>query len=258
METLGIIGAGSMGAAMARGWAGAEGGPKRILLTDSGSGRAERLATEIGGEAPASNAELAERAEVVVLAVKPAGLDPVAAEIAGAAKPVVSVLGATSLARLGDALPGSPLIRIMPNVAVEVGRGVVCWAAAEDVSDELEGRVAELLGLLGTEIELDEGLLDAATAVMGCSPAYVALFAEALTDAGVHEGLPEEPARLMVTQTLAGTAALLLDERGTLDVRRSVTSPGGSTAAGLAALERGSVRAAIADAVSASLERMRG
>jgi pyrroline-5-carboxylate reductase len=92
---------------------------------------------------------------------------------------------------------------------------------------------------------------------MSCSPAYVALFTEALVDAGVREGLPEAEAKEVVTATFAGTAALL-DEHDTLAVRRSVTSPGGSTAAGLEALERGAVRAAIAEAVEASLARMRG
>jgi pyrroline-5-carboxylate reductase len=253
---LGIIGAGNMAAALARGWAGAEGTPELLLVSDSGSGRAAKLAAELGGEAAAGNSELARASDLVVLAVKPDALERVAAEVAEAGKPIVSVLAATSLERLRNVLPGLPIIRAMPNVAVEVRRGVVCWAASEEVDEELRGELRSLLGLLGTEIELDDSLIDAATAVMGCSPAYVALFVEALTDAGVREGLPEEQARLMVSEAFAGTAALL-ESNHTLGLRRSVTSPGGSTAAGLAALERGAVRAAIADAVSASLERMR-
>jgi pyrroline-5-carboxylate reductase len=252
---VGIIGAGNMAAAMARGWHAATDGPESILLSDSGSGRAERLAAEIGGEA-AANAELAERSDVVVLAVKPAALDAVAAEISGTDRIVISVLGATSLERLREVLLEAPLVAAMPNVAVEVRRGVICWAASEDLDAVARERIEALLSLLGTAIELDESLIDAASAVMGCSPAYIALFAEALTDAGIREGLPEAKAQLMVTEALAGTAALL-EVHHTLRLRRAVTSPGGSTAAGLAALERGSMRAAIADAVTASLERMR-
>jgi pyrroline-5-carboxylate reductase len=246
-----------MAAAMARGWASADGGPEAILLTDSGSGRAQKLATELGAQAAASNQELAAESDLVVLAVKPAMLDAVAAEIAGAGKPVLSVLGATTLERLGEALPGLPVILAMPNVAVEVRKGVICWAASDLVTDELHDQVEALLAMLGTPIEIEERLIDPASAVMGCSPAYIALFAEALIDAGVHEGLHEEQASQMVIETLAGTAKLL-EERHTLALRRMVTSPGGSTAAGLEALERGSVRAAVSDAVRASLERMRG
>jgi pyrroline-5-carboxylate reductase len=254
---VGFAGSGNMAAAVARGWASARdgGGLDQLLFTDAGSGRAERLAAELGGEAVGSNRELAERSDLLVLAVKPASLDDVGAEVRAARTPVLSLLGATPLQRVRDAVPGVPVIRVLPNVAVEVHRGVLCWAAAEDVPADLRDEVVPLLALLGTEIELEDRLMDAATAVMSCSPAYVALFAEALIDAGVREGIAHQQAALMVKETFAGTAMLL--ERDTLSVRRSVTSPGGSTAAGLAALERASVRAAIAEAVSASLARMR-
>jgi pyrroline-5-carboxylate reductase len=110
-----------MAAAMARGWAAAGAdGPESMLFSDSGSGHAAELAAEIGGEAVEDNAALAERADAVVLAMKPAQLDEVAAELAPAAKPVVSVLGATALERLQAALPGAAVVRVMPNIAVEV------------------------------------------------------------------------------------------------------------------------------------------
>lgn len=246
-----------MAAAMSRGWTGAEDGPGEILLTDSGSGSAERLAAEVGGRSVASNAELAASAEVIVLAFKPAGLDAVAPEVAGAGKPVISILGATSLERLAEALPGVPVVRAMPNIAVELRRGVICWSAAEDVDEGLRGRLVALLEALGMTIELEDRLIDPATAIMSCSPAYLALVAEALTEAGVREGLSEDAAREMVTETLAGTAELL-EQRHTLDLRRAVASPGGSTEAGLEALESGSLRETLAAAVSASMEKMRG
>jgi pyrroline-5-carboxylate reductase len=254
---VGFVGAGNMAAAIARGWSRSEDGPGDLVLTDAGSGRARALAAELGAATADDNRQLAESADLLVLAMKPSGLAEVAAEVRDAGKPVISLLGAVSLERLREELPGLPVIRLMPNVAVEVGRGVLCWTGSQEADQELRQRVVALLAPLGTVVELEDRLIDAAAAVMSCSPAYVALFAEALVDAGVREGLPEEEAKLVVTATFAGTAALL-GEHDTLTVRRSVTSPGGSTAAGLEALERGAVRAAIAEAVEASLARMRG
>lgn len=244
---IGFCGAGSMAAAMARGLAGEVGG---LLFTDSGSGRAEVLAGEVGGEALGSNAELAERSDVVLLAVKPAKLTEVAAELA-AAKAVVSLLGATSLATVAASFPGAEVARVMPNVGVEVRRGVLCVAGSPGA--ELRG----LLEGLGHVVELPDSEFDAATAVMGCSPAYLALAVEAISEAGVADGLDPELARELVVETAAGTAELLR-VRHPADVRTAVASPGGSTEAGLEALDREGVREAFAAAVRASLERMRG
>jgi pyrroline-5-carboxylate reductase len=148
-------------------------------------------------------------------------------------------------------------MRAMPNVAVEVGRGVTCYAPPEGMDEPLAERLVALCGALGLAIEVEERLLEVATAVSGCSPAYVALFVEALADAGVRDGLDARLAHELAVETFAGTAELLRSH-DTLAVRRAVASPGGSTAAGLAALERGAARAVVADAVRASLERMRG
>jgi pyrroline-5-carboxylate reductase len=245
---VGFVGAGSMAAAMARGWVGAA---DQMLFTDSGSGRAKSLAAEVGGMTVASNAELAEAADAIVLAVKPAGLDAVAAEIGGVAKPLVSILGATPLARVVAAFPEADVCRVMPNVAVEVRRGVLCVAGGESAE------IRRLLELLGDVVELRDSDFDAATAVMGCAPAYLALAVEALADAGAEAGLEEDLARRLVVETTAGTAELLRVRHPT-DVREAVASPGGSTEAGLDALERAGARAAFEEAVRASLERMRG
>lgn len=245
---IGFIGAGSMAAAMARGWAGEVGG---MLFTDSGSGRAGELAAEVGGASVAGNAELVERADAVVLAVKPAALDTVAAELEGMAKPLVSLLGATPLERLRSAFPQAEVCRVMPNVAVEVREGVLCVAGAGP------GPVRDLLDRLGHVVELPDDRFDAATAVMGCAPAYLALAVEALADAGSAAGLDAGLARELVVETTAGTATLLR-RRHPADVRRAVASPGGSTEAGLEALEAAGAREAFEAAVRASLERMRG
>ena len=172
---VGFAGSGSMAAAMARGWAADVEG---MIFSDSGSGRAGELARELGGEA-VSNRELAERADLVVLAVKPAMLDALAPELE-AARTVISLLGATPLERVAAALPRARVCRVMPNVAVEVRRGVLC------IAGELSTEVRGLLARLGRVIELPDSEFDAATAIMGCAPAYLALAVEALADAGAR------------------------------------------------------------------------
>lgn len=236
-----------MAAAMARGMRGQVDG---MLFTDSGSGRAKELAAELGGEAVDSNVELAERTDVVVLAVKPGKLDEAASGLAGA-KVVVSLLGATSLEKIQGVFPEAEVVRVMPNVGVEVRRGVLCMAGASDSS------LRVLLEGLGHVVELEDSEFDAATAVMGCAPAYLALAVEAIADAGAEGGLDADLARELVVETTAGTAELLRI-RHPADVRKAVASPGGSTEAGLEALDREGAREAFAAAVRASLERMRG
>src|SRR5687768_9140536 len=163
-----------MSAGMARGWAAAEDGPVRMLFTDSGSGRAGELAALVGGEAVGSNSELAERCDLLVLGVKPKQLEEIAAE-AGAAPAVLSMLGATPVERVAQAFPNSDATRVMPNLGVQVRRGVMCFSAAPGVSAESAGRVLDLLRELGRVEEMDDALIDDATAVMGCTPAYLAL-----------------------------------------------------------------------------------
>jgi pyrroline-5-carboxylate reductase len=244
---VGFIGSGSMAAAIARGWSGEFEG---MLFSDSGSGRAQALADELGGEV-ASNAEISSHADLVLLAVKPNKLEAVAPELA-AAREVVSVLAATPLERLRAALPDAEqVLRVMPNVGVEVRQGVLCVAG----STSPRGR--EKLELLGHVVDLREEEFDAATAVMGCSPAYLALAVEAIADAGVADGLDPELARELVVETAAGTAELLR-RHDPAAVRKAVASPGGSTEKGLEALEAEGAREAFAAAVRASLERMRG
>lgn len=242
---VGFVGSGSMAAAMARGWRGELEG---ILFSDGGSGRARALAEELGGEA-VSNAEIAERADLVVLAVKPARLNDAAAEL-GRARLVVSLLGATPLEAVAAAFPDAEVHRAMPNVAVEVRRGVLCLAGPPSPV------VREKLALLGHVVELPDEDFDVATAMMGCAPAYLALAVEAIAAAGAADGMDEQLARELVVETAAGTAELLRLHHPA-DVRKAVASPGGSTEAGLDALDREGGREAFEAAVRASLERMR-
>ncbi len=246
---VGLIGAGNMARALARGW----GDP--VLCCDAGSGRAQALAHELGGEALERPAAVAERADLIVLCHKPAQLKTVAAEVAPSGKPIASVLGGVTIAALQGAYPGVDVFRVMPNTPVEVRRGVSCLATAPDVDQDLLAGVVALLRRVGLVVALEERLIGAAAAAMGVAPAYTALLVEAQVDAAVRYGLKPALASQLVIETMVGTGALL-EARGydTLAVRREVTSPGGTTAKGLAALERAGVRAAFQDAIDAVLE----
>jgi pyrroline-5-carboxylate reductase len=253
---VGFAGAGNMAGAIARGWAAGAGGPEEMLFCDIDRERAEALAAEVGGEVRDSLGQLAADSDLVVLATKPATLEDVAADFDPSPKALLSVMAATPVQKLQAAFPGVPVVRVMPNQPVEVRRGVLCLVAAEDVPGELKGRIVELLGPLGKLVVMDEEQIDAAMAVMSCSPAYIALVAEALTDAGVDEGLDPDRASELVAGALAGTAALL-EVHDPRAIRRAVAPPGGATEAGLEALEHGGLEPALADAVRASLERFR-
>ena len=240
---IGFAGAGNMARALALGW------EEPGLFTDGGSGRAAALAAEVGGEAVATNRELGARSDLLVLAHKPAQLEAVAKEI-GAAPLVLSLLGGVTVAALQDAYPKARVVRAMPNTAVEVRRGVTCVCGA------MVPEVEERLGRVGSVVRLAERLMDAATAVSGVAPAYVALIAEAWIDAAVGQGIPAAQAAELVADSLAGSAALLLAHHmDTLEVRRAVTSPGGMTARGLRALEQAGLRSAFSDAAAAVANR---
>jgi pyrroline-5-carboxylate reductase len=240
---IGLIGAGNMAAALARGWG------EPVLCTDSGSGRARALAEELGGEAAGSNAELAERAEIVVLAHKPHQLREVATEVAPRAGRIVSLLAGTSLDELRAAYPGGLVARVEPNMPVAVRQGVCTLAAESDDKDS----VRELFERVGVVVELPDGLMAVGAACSGVGPAYLALVQEAWVDGAVRCGLPAPCATELVRGTMAGTAALL-ETTDTLALRRGVASPGGTTARGLAALEARGLRTAFADAMDAVVD----
>jgi pyrroline-5-carboxylate reductase len=223
-----------------------------VLVYDVDRERAELLAGAVGGEVAESNEALADRADAVVLCHKPWQLDEVAAEIRDRATAVVSILGGTTVEAVERAYPGKPVYRFMPNIPAEVGRGVFCYAPGAHAAEGPEEEILDLFGRAGTIVRLPEPLIEPATALMGCGPAFFALVVEALVDAGVRYGLAPSQAALMATEAMAGTAEVLREnELDTAGLRRRVTSPGGSTARGLAALEAGGVRTAFGDAVDA-------
>jgi pyrroline-5-carboxylate reductase len=180
----------------------------------------------------------------------------VAAELAPHAKAVISILAATPLRDVKAAYPDRPVYRALPSTPVEVRQGAVILAADDEQDAELDAAVRELFEELGTLVVLDDALVDTAMGLMSNAPAYYALVVEAQVDAGVRHGLSADQASRLVVQTMAGTAELLRRQGyDTLAARRAVTSPGGSTARGLDALERGGLRAAFSDALDAILKR---
>jgi pyrroline-5-carboxylate reductase len=245
---IGLIGCGNMARALARGWG------RPLLCADPVAVRARGLAEEVQGEAFATNAEVAEQADLVVLCHKPAQLELVAHEVAPHAKAVASILAATSLQALKAVYPDRPVYRFIPSLPVEVRQGAVVQAADGEQDAALDAKVGELFAELGTLVVLPDALVDVAMGLMSCAPAYVALVAEAQVDAGVRHGIPAAQGAELVVQTLAGTAELLRRrDNDTQAVRREVTSPGGLTARGLDALERAGLRAAFSDALDAVL-----
>ncbi len=256
---VGFVGAGNMAGGLARGWAAASGepgAPEAMLFADADPIKAEALAQEVGGEATEGNLSVADGSDLVVLAVKPNVLGEVAPDLVQAGTPVLSILAGTTTHALHEALPGIDLIRVMPNLGAQLRQAVLCVVYGEKLGTAQRERVGRLLSLVGDVIELDEDLIDAATAIMGCSPGYLALMAEVLVEAGVREGLTEDQALRMVARSMSATGGLLeLHDPGAL--KRAVASPGGMTEAGLNALEEHDIQETLNAAVEASLERVR-
>jgi len=249
---IGFLGAGSMATALARGLA------EPALAYDVQPERARALADAVRGEAVDSAGDLARRADVVILAHKPAHLEEAAEGVAGTAKAVASIVAATPIARLEEVYPDTPVYRFIPNIPVEIGRGVFCYVPGTRAADGPEADLLRLFGRAGAVIELDEPLLEPATAVMSCGPAFLALVVEALADAGSRHGLDPDQALRLVVETMAGTAAYL-DANGldAEELRARVATPGGLTEKGLRLLEERGLRDALDGAVDLVVEASR-
>lgn len=200
-------------------------------------------------------------ADVVVVAVKPTDVAPALESAASALSPgtlVVSIAAGVTLAALEELVPGYPVVRAMPNTPALVRQGAAAIAGGTHADDDHLARAEAILASVGKVVRVPESLLDAVTGLSGSGPAYLFLLAEALVEAGVGVGLPRPVARTLVVQTLLGSATLLAEgPDGPEALRAAVTSPGGTTAAGLAALESRAVRAAFLEAVAAATERSR-
>lgn len=254
-----FVGAGKMATAMAGGLV------NRNVLTPEEMGAADispeaRVAfTEATGVACAANArDVVPDAEVILLAVKPQYAADAVASIAKecAGKLIVSIAAGLPLARLGEWFGSERIVRVMPNTPLMVHKGASVYACADGVSDEDRAFVQTVFGTLGIAHEMPEKAIDAVTALSGSGPAYVFEMIQALVEAAVAVELPADIALELAVQTVAGAAEMVQRRLGTPDdLRVAVTSPGGTTAAGLAVLEKANFRGLIADAVRAARDR---
>lgn len=252
--SIGIVGAGAMGSAFASGLA-THGPDTRFLVADVLPVNAKALARDIGG-APAAPGKAA-ACDLVCLAVKPDDAEVALGALAGdlgAESVVLSMAAGLTLERIRARIPSAPLVRTMPNLAVRHGTGIIAWA--HDGLDIDRARdIAHLLGTLGTASELPENLFGAATALAGSGPGFVAYVAEGLEDGGVAAGLSRSQARELVRAVFAGTTSLLDGGVDPTALRERVSSPGGTTLAGLGVLDEAGVRARLAEAVLAAARR---
>ena len=259
--TVGLLGAGNIASAMVSGWVRADAGmAERLLVTDRGSGRAAALAETHGVRHVERNAEVVEQADVVVMCVKPIDVERVLREVSDLVTPekaIASVAAGVRTSTLETILDvDAPVFRFMPNVGVKVGAGTLAYSAGRFTHTAAEEAVLGAFSLLGEVVELDERLFDAATALSGSGPAFLGLILEAFEDAGIVSGLTYADARRLLLSTVTGTAELLrAEDLACSSLRRMVTSPGGTAAAGLAEMERQGVRGAVIDGVMAAMRR---
>lgn len=255
---LGFIGVGNMGGAIIRGLV--EGGHvpgNNLVFYDPDLARQDQM-EKLGAAAGLDNAEVM-HSPVVVLGVKPQVLPKILAEIKAFARPwhlIISIAAGVPLEVLEAALPDSRVIRVMPNTPTLVRAGMAALASGSRTTPEDLDLALELFQAVGDAVLVEEKLMDAVTGLSGSGPAFVAVFIEALADGGVKMGLPRGLAHTMAVQTVLGTAKLCREEElhpGRL--KDMVTSPGGTTIAGLHALESGGFRGVVMDAVSAATAR---
>jgi pyrroline-5-carboxylate reductase len=258
LKRVGVIGAGKIGSSLVARLSAA--GNFDLTVSDVHNEQLARFAEGYGVETTNSNREAAEGSDLLVVAVKPWDvgrvLDEIFPAIKGDEKAVVSVAAGVPISAIEGRLPaGAAVLRVMPNLCAAVGLGSAVVAANESG----EAHLPEVVGIfrhVGDVIELPERLFDAATALHGSGPAYVALFADALIQAGVREGIPRDVARRLVNGTIGGTA-VLLKERTAHQIRDEVMTPGGTTAAAFVAMEKAGFVAAVYDGIEAATEQAR-
>lgn len=232
------------------------------MASDVSDALRESIVNDLGIKATPDNGELCSFADVVILAVKPQIVDPVAREIAkklGKTKLLVSVAAGVPLRRIETQLElGARVVRVMPNICCVVGAGAAGYAAGAHATDKDMEKVGAILNSFGIGMPVEEKFLDAVTGLSGSGPAYVFLFMEALADGGVQVGLSREVAVRLALQTVYGAARMALESKKHLaELKDEVASPGGTTIAGLYALEQNGFRGSVMDAVVKATHRSR-
>ncbi len=255
-----FIGGGVMGEAMIVALTKHNVGPESIQVGEIDPERAKVLREKHGVHCFANNLDAIRGSDVVVLSIKPSALPQVAQEIRGkleSGQLLLSIIAGASLQVLKEGTGHPAIVRAMPNMPAQIGEGMTLWTATPAVEERQKAVARAILATLGKEIYVkEEKYLDMATALSGSGPAYIFLIIEALTDAGVHLGLPREMAQVLVLQTSYG-AVRLCQESGKhpAELRNLVTSPGGTTAAALLRLEEGGLRGMLTQAVIAAYEK---
>jgi pyrroline-5-carboxylate reductase len=260
VKRIAILGAGRIGEALLSGLLSA--GWSDIVATARGDGRVQELRERHGIAATTSNAEAVTGADVVVISVKPQDIDALLAQVAEVISPsqtVLSVAAAIPTKHIEERLPdGIPVVRAMPNAPSTVHEGMAGIAAGSHATDAHMAIAEDVLTHLGRVVRVSESAMDAVTAVSGSGPAYFALLAEAMIEAGILLGLSREISTTLVVQTMLGTAKQLRDEgMHPVELREAVTSPGGTTIAAIRELEQAGVRAAFLNAIQAAMTRAR-
>jgi pyrroline-5-carboxylate reductase len=258
---VGFLGAGKMATALARGWirAGLT-SSERTLASDPLPAAREGFTAATGARATALNREVVAASDVLVLAVKPQTMPALLDDIRPVVSErhlIVSIAAGVTLRQLADGLGADRrLVRVMPNTPCLVGASASGYAAGDAAMPEDVALVDRLLNAIGRAFPLPEGLLDAVTGLSGSGPAFVYVIIEALSDGGVRVGLPRDVATALAAQTVLGAAKMVLEcGAHPAELKDAVASPGGTTIAGLHALERGGLRAALMDAVEAATRR---
>lgn len=258
---VGFIGAGQMATALARGLIAAEfASAKKMTASDVVSAARQQFAEKTGARAVESNLDVVSASDIIVLAVKPQQMSGVLAELSSHVTPkhlVISIAAGVPIKTLTAALgEQARIVRVMPNTPCLVGASASGFALGGAATSQDAALVEQLLSAVGVAVAVDEKLLDAVTGLSGSGPAYVYQIIEALSDGGVRVGLPRAVATTLAAQTVLGAAKMVLEtgqHPGAL--KDAVTSPGGTTIAGLHELERGGLRAALMNAVQAATER---
>lgn len=251
---IGFIGGGNMAEAIIKGVRGkGQGARKEILVSEPREDRRQYLEKTYGIKSTASNKEVASSCNIIILAVKPQNMEAVLEEISPDItedKTVVSIAAGITLSYLSSKLKTKKLIRVMPNTPALVQQGMTVMSLCECFDDRDISVVREIFMSIGELLVLPEKYMDAVTAVSGSGPAFISLFIEAMIEAGVKLGLSEEAASTLALQTAIGTGKLLETGISPLKLREMVTSPGGTTAAGLKMFEEKGLR----DILSAALQ----
>lgn len=261
--TIGVIGAGNMGAALIRGWLRSADPEISLVVYDVAHDRVQELACEECVTPASSIEEVISLSRLLVVVVKPKDMNAVFAQMRPALtkdKIVVSSAAGITLDSIRDGVGPEPAVfRLMPNLGVEMGEGVLALSTESRTEQRTIDEVVALLEALGVVELLGEEMFDAVTAASGSSIAFLALALEGMEDGAVKVGMPRATARAFVRQTALGTALLLQRYAGSAaDIKDQVSSPGGTTIAGLAVLEDMAVRAAFLRAIEAATERSRG